>query len=300
MERSDLTHIVGALVFLLLFSNMLCVGLRQSWPELLAFWRRPGLLLRSLLAIDVLIPLALFLVVKALPELGPHVRFAILTMAAASTGPLVLRRLAKIGTSAAYAVSLQLTVAILAIVSAPVTIALFSLGDLQIIPGEELHISPSEAARQVIQAQLSGLALGLLIRHFWPAVADKISHPMLRLAQALYVGSLLLLVLVPFIVVRMEWLGLAVMALCVAISIAIGHLLGGPRPDTRVTLATLASTRNLGLALAIAGASLPQPLEVQAVIVVYMVVEQVLQIPYVMWQKRVAARHAHEARSAPA
>src|SRR5262249_39402379 len=95
MERSELTHVVGALVFLLLFSNMLCVGLGQSWPELLAFWRRPGLLLRSLLAIDVLIPLALFLIVKALPELGPHVRFAILTMAAASTGPLVLRRLAR-------------------------------------------------------------------------------------------------------------------------------------------------------------------------------------------------------------
>ena len=300
MERSDLTHIVGALVFLLLFSNMLWVGLGQSWPELLAFWRRPGLLIRSLLAIDVLIPLALFLVVKALPDLGPHVRFAILTMAAASTGPLALRKLTKVPTSAAYAVSLQLTVAVLAIVSVPLTIALFSLGDLQIIPGEELHISPLEAALQVIRAQLSGLALGLLIRHFRPALADKISHPVLRLGTVLYAGSLLLLVLVPFIVVRMEWLGLAIMALCVAISIAIGHLLGGPRPDTRVALATLASTRNLGLALAIAGASLPEPLEVQAVIVVYMVVEQVVQIPYLMWRKRVAARHAHEARAAPA
>jgi BASS family bile acid:Na+ symporter len=197
-------------------------------------------------------------------------------------------------------VSLQLTVAILAVVSVPVTIALFSLGDPQVILGEDLHISPLEAARQVIQAQLSGLGLGLLIRKFRPALADKISHPVLRLAQVLYVGALLLVVLVPFILVRMNWVGPPVMALCVAISIAIGHLLGGPRPDTRVALATLASTRNLGLALAIAGASLQEPLEAQAVIVIYFVMEQVVQIPYLMWRKRVAARHAQQASSAPA
>src|SRR6266849_5823592 len=122
MERSELVHIVGALVFLLLFSNMLRLGLDQSWPELLAFWRHPGLLLRSLVAIDVLVPVALLLVVKALPDLGPDVRTGILLMAAASTGPLSLRKVTKVRSSAAYAVSLRLTVAVLAIVSAPLTI----------------------------------------------------------------------------------------------------------------------------------------------------------------------------------
>jgi BASS family bile acid:Na+ symporter len=291
MEQSGLGHIVGALVFLLLFSTMLWLGLGQSWPELLAFWRHPSLMLRSLVAIDVLVPLALFVVAAGLPGLERDVRFAIALMAATSTGPLSLRKVRKIHGAAAYGVSLQLTVAVLAIATAPLIVGLFSLGDLR--------VSPLEVARQVVQAQLSGLALGILIRHFWPTLADKLAHPVSLLANVLFFASLILLVIAPRILMSLDWLAFVAMGLCVVASLAIGHLLGGPRPDTRVVLAIIASTRNMGLALAIAGASLAEPLPVQAAIVAYMFVEQVIQIPYLVWRKRAAARRAQQTSSAP-
>jgi bile acid:Na+ symporter, BASS family len=55
-------------------------------------WRRPGLLLRSLLAMYVLVPLAALILVKAL-TLPPGVEIGLLVLAVSAGAPLLPRKL---------------------------------------------------------------------------------------------------------------------------------------------------------------------------------------------------------------
>ena len=69
---------VGALI--------LAIGMGATLADLIYVWRRPGLLLRSLLAMYVLVPLAAFLLVKAWP-LAPGVKAALLVLAVSAGAP---------------------------------------------------------------------------------------------------------------------------------------------------------------------------------------------------------------------
>jgi predicted Na+-dependent transporter len=286
-------EIVGFANMTMMFSAMCALGLDQSVQGVTALWRQPRLLARSLLAILVLVPLVALLVTWLLPGLTPAAHDAILFMAAATSAPFVVRKaIGKVPTASSYAVSLQITVAALAIVTVPITVALLGLG----------RIAPLEVAAQVFKVQLIALGVGLLVRHWRPALAERLVRPLSLLAILLLVA--ITLVVAIFAGERfVEHLnGPAVLAIAVLVvcSIAIGHLLGGPRPDTRIALALIAATRNLGLALLLAKAILPEPLPAQAIILTYTLVSQVLHVPYLMWRKRVAARHDHAAPAAPA
>jgi BASS family bile acid:Na+ symporter len=281
-------EIVGLVNLVMMFSAMCALGLDQSVQGLVALRRQPSLLARSLLAILVLVPLVALLVTSLLPGLTPAAHDAILFMAAATCAPFVARKAAgRVPTASAYAVSLEIAVAALAIVTVPITVALLDLG----------RIAPLEVAAQVFKVQLVPLGVGVLVRHWRPALAQRLVRPLSVLAIVL----LLAITLVVAIFAGQRFLehlnGPAVLAIgvVVACSIAIGHLLGGPRPDTRIALALITATRNLGLALLLAKAILPEPLPAQAIILTYTVVSQVLHVPYLMWRKRVAARQAHAA-----
>jgi predicted Na+-dependent transporter len=157
------------------------------------------------------------------------------------------------------------------------------------------RVAPLEVAEQVFKVQLIPIGVGVLVRHWRPALAQRLARPLSVLAMVLLVA--ITLVVAIFVGQRfLEHLnGTAMLAIAVVVacSIAIGHLLGGPRPDTRIALALITATRNLGLALLLAKAILPEPLPAQAIILTYTLVSQVLHVPYLMWRKRVAARQAH-------
>ena len=68
---------VGALI--------LAIGMGSTFSDLAFLWRRPGLLLRSLLAMYVLVPLAAFLLVTLLP-IAPGVKAALLVLAVSAGG----------------------------------------------------------------------------------------------------------------------------------------------------------------------------------------------------------------------
>jgi BASS family bile acid:Na+ symporter len=228
------------------------------------------------------------LVTWLLPGLTTAARDAILFMAAAASAPFVVRKaVGKVPTASAYAVSLQITVAALAIVTVPITVVLVGLG----------RISPLEVAGQVFKAQLVALGLGVLLRYWRPALAERLVRPCSLLAIVLLAAIALVVAIFvgPRFVEHLNGPAVLAIAVVVVCSLAVGHLLGGPRPDTRIALALIAATRNLGLALLLAKAILPEPLPAQAIILTYTLVSQVLHIPYLMWRKRVAARQAHAA-----
>ena len=75
---------------------------------------------------------------------------------------------------------------------------------------------------------------------------------------------------------------LAFIAFVIA-GIAVGHLLGGPGPDERVTLALCAACRHPGLALAIAKENNPAEHRVVSAVLVYLVINALITLPYVAW-----------------
>src|SRR5690348_15487362 len=77
------------------------VGLSATLDELSCVVRRPALLLRALLAVNVIVPVAAIVMVSMFP-LNPGVRGGILVMAVSSVPPLAPSKAIKAGAARAY------------------------------------------------------------------------------------------------------------------------------------------------------------------------------------------------------
>jgi BASS family bile acid:Na+ symporter len=75
----------------------------------------------------------------------------------------------------------------------------------------------------------------------------------------------------------------------VAVSLAIGHILGGPNLDERAELAVTSIARNIGLALFITALSGVEK-DIIPTLLSYMVLGAIVAIPYSLWSKRRLAR----------
>jgi BASS family bile acid:Na+ symporter len=73
------------------------------------------------------------------------------------------------------------------------------------------------------------------------------------------------------------------------VSLALGHLLGGPDPDDRTVLGLSTASRHPGVAIAIASAIAPDKKAVAAVaaaVFLCVLVGVAVTVPYVRWRKR--------------
>ena len=85
-----------------------------------------------------------------------------------------------------------------------------------------------------------------------------------------------------------RWSGVLTLAGLVAISLAIGHLLGGPAEDDRTALAIACATRHIGIAVLIA-TSVPGP-RTSVLVAFYTLTSAVISIPYLRWRRASASR----------
>ena len=97
---------------------ILTIGMGATLADLTYVWRRPRLLLRSLLAMHVLVPLAAVLLVKTWP-LAPGVKAALLVLVVLAGAPLLPRKLQRFGSNA-YVFSLAVTSRATAVLSSAV------------------------------------------------------------------------------------------------------------------------------------------------------------------------------------
>ena len=74
-------------------------------------------------------------------------------------------------------------------------------------------------------------------------------------------------------------------AVFVAIGLLVGHLLGGPEPENRVVLALSTASRHPGVAMAIAAGTSPDEKLTIGAILLYLVVNTIISIPYVRWAR---------------
>ena len=67
------------------------------------------------------------------------------------------------------------------------------------------------------------------------------------------------------------------------VGLAIGHLLGGPAPENRTSLAISTASRHPGIALALAQANFPAEKLVLAALLLYLLINAIVSIPYILW-----------------
>ncbi|RKG91595.1 hypothetical protein [Corallococcus terminator] len=211
-------------------------------------WHQPALLLRSLLAVVVLVPLWALLVLAVSKQPGMVENGLLISVFAMGMGPpATLQRARKPEQEVAYTLGLNITLLALAIGVLPAAIALHGA-----LVGGTLSLAPEKVAALVLSRVFIPLAAGLCLARFVPKVAARIAH----FAGSFVTGVMLAAaVLVLFLAWRpLLALGARAWLTSVAIvlpAVAVGYLLGGPHRETRSVLAAFTALRFPALAFLI-------------------------------------------------
>ena len=279
----SLAAVVGLLVKLCIFSTVFALGLNATWKDVAYLLHKPGLFFRSLFALFALTPLIAVLLVRVFPTPLP-VEMAVLLMAVSAGAPVLPKKLLKLGGNPSYIYSLAVSMALLAIVTVPVSLAILSAA-----VSTDIRVPPGQVAAAISKAFLAPLLAGMVVRHFAPALAGRAGEPLLKLTGIILLILVLLIVATNFaaiVGIGLPSLGLIVLMTCAAL--AAGHVLGGPDPGNRTTLAIACATRFPGLALLVASLNFPnaKPLPI---VVAYVLISSLTVIPYMRWRKNTAA-----------
>jgi len=287
-----LVDIIGMAIRGSIFLLVFAIGLDATIREVSYLVRRPGLLARSLLSMNVVM-LAFAIAVVLLFKLEPEVKIALVALAVSPVPPILPKRQAKAGGSHDYAIGLLAAAAAAAIILVPAAIALVGR-----IFGRTAYVPSGKVAVIVLITVLVPLLAGALARRFFPEFAKSAMRPISLVAMILLVAASLPIL---FVAGKAMWAlvgngTIVCLALFTIAGLITGHALGGPDPGHRTVLALATGVRHPGVALAIASINFPDHKAVAAAIVLYLIVAVLISTPYVKW--RVRQRAAAETAAA--
>ena len=274
------------LVTVTIFTLMLTIGVNQSYQQLTSLWHRRSELLRALFAVVVFVPAFVYLLMSIF-DLSAPVSYGLALLAAAPGAPLTTKRSQMVMADAEYTSSLQLILAVLAIVVTPVLLSIFNASfDLGLD-----SVRPVYVAQQILTVTFLPVVIGLLVSYFAPNLTERLQKPLNLLANLLF--GLMALGLIAILVVAddlrsqllLGWPAILAIAAMALAAVTAGHVIGGPVKGQRAGLAIACLARNLGLALFIAGLG-AQPKAVLPTILAYMLLGLAVQILYGIWLKR--------------
>lgn len=274
-----IVQVLGILINLSIALVVLGLGLQASLRDAAYLLRHPGLLARSILSMNIAMPIFAALLV-VLFDLHPAVKVAIVALALSPVPPFLPRSQTKAGGLEAYIVSLLVITAALSLIIVPLGTSL-----LEYVFHIDRVIPVDRIAMSLGLTVALPLAAGMLVHDLFPPVAE-------RLARPVSITGLLLLVTAFIPVLFTEWgliwsmVGngtLVVLAIFAIVGLAVGHFLGGPDPADRVVLALATATRHPGVAMIVATAYLPQPGPVLAVVLWHLVVGAAISAAYSRW-----------------
>ena len=257
-------------------------GLRTTVGDVLKLARRPSLLGRSLVAMFVIMPIVAVALDLAF-ELRRPVEIVLVALAISPIPPLLPGRGQKAGGDASYAFGLMMLAALLSIVIVPVAVDLVGRA-----LGKPFAISSGVIAGMALKAAVLPLVAGMVFRAVLPDVAARIARPVELGATALLVVSVLVLLAstLPAVFSLIGNGTIVAMAAFVAVGLAVGHALGGPRADDRLVLALSTASRHPAIAFSIAKANFPDEPSLGATVILYLLVSLLVGIPYQVWQMR--------------
>ena len=264
--------------------TVLGLGLTATWADATYLMRRPSLLLRAVLSMYVVMPIiaALVATLFAVPF---EAKVALVALSVSPVPPIIQKKQLTAGGREKYVVGLLVATSLLAVVLVPLAVV---VGDL--VFARTAAISPAAVAKIMLMTVLAPLLAGLLLRQWFPK-ADKASRAIMAIAGILLVVAVAL-VLYGLWPITQNYIGnglVLMLAIVAVLGLAVGHLLGGPRPGDRTSLALSTASRHPAVALAIATSGvLSDPKPELAIILLYLVVATAVSFPYQRWRARTA------------
>lgn len=285
----DLKELLSSFAQITLFAVMLSMGMVLGFRGMVSLWRRPSLLLRSVVAAFVVVPLVAMVVTRVLP-LPFEVRAGIAAMAVMPGAPVIYRKMLKGPGNAELAGSFQATMALLSIVLVPLWFMVLSA----LYPADQ--VAPVAVVfKQVMLVQGLPLLVGAAIAHWLPDLADDFNEPLHRISSAMLIGVVLVVVVMGLsLVLKAGPLPILAVVLMAAAGLVSGHYLGGADPTVRQTIALANGSRNAGLALALITLNFPGVAqEVLVTIASYAVMSAIAGKIYTRLYQNQLARSGH-------
>lgn len=268
-------------------------GLGCRLEDVTWLWRRPGLLLRSVLAMYVVVPLVAVLMVRLL-HLSGTVEAALMFLSVSAGAPLLPKKLLKLGGDPAYLTSLLVTTSLLAIVTVPL-----SMTALERVLPDFAAPSPGQVANLLLQSFLGPMGVGMALRAMARAFAERIGDPIMRVAGLAIVVCAALVVLAGWKeILSAGWIAVLAFVILCSAALLTGHLLGGPRPEQSTALAVSSASRHVGLALLMAsGLTTPG---VSGIVAAYLFAANIVSMPYLkVAGRRIAAAASGDGTALP-
>lgn len=215
------------------------------------FKQRTSLMLRSLAVVLVVVPaVAVALILLLKPDPATAIGLAILV--ACPPAPLMLQAAPKKGkASRAFMASLHLSLAAMAFFTVPCVLYLLSIA-LDFKARVELGAMSVILARTI----LAPLSLGLVVRAFFPELADRVGAILgkVGIAGLLVVVLIATFAIYPALLKQSAWSYVVITAVSVA-ALSVGHWLGPDEPQEKTALAVECGVRHPALAIAIGSAN---------------------------------------------
>lgn len=260
-------------------------GLQATVSDALFLVRHPGLLLRSVVAIFIVMPLVAIIMVEVF-ALTRATEIALVVLALAPIPPLLPKKESKAGGEGAYALGLMVVMGLLAIVMVPLLASL--LGSWF---DRDFRMPPQAIAKVIVIMIVLPLLAGMVARALAPALAAKLARPIAlgSMVLLLCAAAPILFAAMPIVFNLLHSGTLLAIVAFILIGLGVGQLLAGKGPQRQTVLALSTASRHPAIALAIAKTNFPDEPFLAATIVLYLLVVTVLAIPYVKWRRRTTA-----------
>src|SRR5882672_11960266 len=157
------------------------VALHATFRDCTYLLHKPWLLVRSLLAMNVIMPL-FAIAVALLFDLNHVVAASLIALALSPLPPILPKKEIKAGGPPSYTLGLIVITALLSIIFVPAATEL-----LNRTFGRNLDVSPSKVATIVATSLLVPLFAGVCVRRWLPSVAQKLARPLSILGTVLLV-----------------------------------------------------------------------------------------------------------------
>jgi bile acid:Na+ symporter, BASS family len=262
--------------------SVFCLGLETTAPDLTYLIRNPVLLIRSLLAMIVVVPIFAVFLALAL-NLHPAVKIALLALALSPVPPKMPRKAAHASGHSSYAIALLATVSILSMVWVPLGVE--AVGKVFRI---SIHMGAAPVLALVSVTILGPLLLGMLVAGCAPALGSRTVKPLSVVSTTLLVVAVvpILFTALPVVVSLLTTGTIVSILFFILAGLVAGHFLGGPSEGDRAVLAISSAFRHPGIAIAIAAATFPAQKSASAAVVLYLLFGFAMSQAYERWMRR--------------
>ena len=257
------------------------IGLGTRPKELVFFFRHPRQLIRSLISMNLVMPVIAVVIVIIFP-LHPSVEITLVALAFSPVPPILPKKLVKAGGGHAYVMALLFSAALFALISIPIGSVI-----LDAIFPAKISVPVGPLVPLILATVIVPTIAGVTVRFLAPNLATRIERPLSAAATGLLLLAAVLILIKagPMIIAQIGNGTFLVLAAFVILGRLVGHLLGGPTAGDRSVLALATASRHPGIAMAMGHLVYPAEKAVPATIMLYLLISIAISIPYVRWRR---------------